>query len=280
MQPQLAGHHDHSLRHRWQRCGRRSAREPKTSSRSRGTTRSCSPTFAQPSLAIRPRPRSSISSARSSSATTSRTSSASPSPMLRLFDIVAQVAPSPLHRAHPGRVRHRQGADCQGYPPELPAPRQGRSSPVNTGAIPGDLLESTLFGHVKGAFTSARFGASKGLFEAANGGTLFLDEIGTMGMDMQAKILRVLQDRRFMNVGGNHRDSGRRPHRRRHQRKSAAGCPRRPLPRGPLLPPERHLAWNCRRCAQRREDIPLLAQHFLQASTRTENGTEAANALA
>jgi DNA-binding NtrC family response regulator len=73
--------------------------------------------------------------------------------------------------------------------------------PVNTGAVPSDLLESTLFGHVKGAFTSA-ISAKKGLFEVANGGTLFLDEIGTMNMDMQAKILRVLQDRRFMHLGG------------------------------------------------------------------------------
>src|SRR6202042_1786510 len=67
--------------------------------------------------------------------------------------------------------------------------------------MPSELLESTLFGHVKGAFTSA-VSAKKGLFEVANGGTLFLDEIGTMGIDMQAKILRVLQDRRFMHLGG------------------------------------------------------------------------------
>ena len=67
--------------------------------------------------------------------------------------------------------------------------------------MPTELLESTLFGHVKGAFTSA-IASKKGLFEVANGGTLFLDEIATMGMDTQAKILRVLQDRRFMHLGG------------------------------------------------------------------------------
>ena len=67
--------------------------------------------------------------------------------------------------------------------------------------MPSELLESTLFGHVRGAFTSA-VNSKKGLFEVAHGGTLFLDEIGTMGMDMQAKILRVLQDRRFMQLGG------------------------------------------------------------------------------
>jgi DNA-binding NtrC family response regulator len=60
-----------------------------------------------------------------------------------------------------------------------------------------------LFGHERGAFTSA-VAAKKGLFEVADQGTLFLDEIGTMGMDMQAKILRVLQDRRFMHLGGTH----------------------------------------------------------------------------
>jgi DNA-binding NtrC family response regulator len=73
--------------------------------------------------------------------------------------------------------------------------------PINTGAMPSELLESTLFGHVKGAFTSA-IASKKGLFEVANGGTLFLDEIATMGMDTQSKILRVLQDRRFMHLGG------------------------------------------------------------------------------
>ena len=67
--------------------------------------------------------------------------------------------------------------------------------------MPSELLESTLFGHVKGAFTSA-VASKKGLFEVANGGTLFLDEIATMGLDTQAKILRVLQDKRFMHLGG------------------------------------------------------------------------------
>jgi transcriptional regulator with PAS, ATPase and Fis domain len=73
--------------------------------------------------------------------------------------------------------------------------------PVNTGSMPADLLESTLFGHVKGAFTSA-VSSKKGLFEVADGGTIFLDEIGTMSLETQAKILRVLQDRKFMHLGG------------------------------------------------------------------------------
>jgi len=121
-------------------------------------------------------------------------------PMLRLFDLVAQVAPS----RSTVLVQGESGTGKELIAKALHAnsPRRDKPFvPVNTGAVPSDLLESTLFGHVKGAFTSA-IAAKKGLFEVANGGTLFLDEIGTMGADMQAKILRVLQDRRFMHLGG------------------------------------------------------------------------------
>ncbi|MEQ5834340.1 sigma-54-dependent Fis family transcriptional regulator [Marinobacter halodurans] len=78
--------------------------------------------------------------------------------------------------------------------------------PVNCGAIPGELLESELFGHEKGAFTGA-ITARIGRFEMAEGGTLFLDEIGDMPLNMQVKILRVLQEKTFERVGSNRTQS-------------------------------------------------------------------------
>ena len=72
---------------------------------------------------------------------------------------------------------------------------------VNTGSVPTELLESTLFGHVRGAFTGA-VATKRGLFEVADGGTIFLDEIGTVSLPTQAKLLRVIQEREFIPVGG------------------------------------------------------------------------------
>ncbi|HYK36031.1 sigma-54 dependent transcriptional regulator [Alloacidobacterium sp.] len=120
--------------------------------------------------------------------------------MLGIFDLVAQVAPSRSTVLIQGESG--TGKELIAKALHANSPRRDKPFvPVNTGAMPSELLESTLFGHVKGAFTSA-IATKKGLFEIANGGTLFLDEIATMGFDTQAKILRVLQDRRFMQLGG------------------------------------------------------------------------------
>jgi DNA-binding NtrC family response regulator len=123
-------------------------------------------------------------------------------PMLKIFDLVAQVAPSRSTVLLQGESG--TGKELIAKALHLNSPRRDRPFvPVNTGSMPPDLLESTLFGHVKGAFTSA-IASKKGLFEIADRGTLFLDEIGTMGLETQSKILRVLQDRRFMHLGGVH----------------------------------------------------------------------------
>jgi Transcriptional regulator containing PAS, AAA-type ATPase, and DNA-binding domains len=80
--------------------------------------------------------------------------------------------------------------------------KEGPFIAVNCGAIPADLLESELFGYEKGAFTGANREGKSGMFELANGGTLFLDEIGDLPKDFQVKLLRAIQEREIMRVGG------------------------------------------------------------------------------
>jgi DNA-binding NtrC family response regulator len=123
-------------------------------------------------------------------------------PMLRIFDLVSQVASS----RSTVLIQGESGTGKELIAKAIHANSQRKNHPfvpVNTGSMPTDLLESTLFGHVKGAFTSA-ISSKKGLFEVADGGTIFLDEIGTMSLETQSKILRVLQDRKFMHLGGVH----------------------------------------------------------------------------
>jgi DNA-binding NtrC family response regulator len=122
--------------------------------------------------------------------------------MLKIFDLVGQVASSRSTVLIQGESG--TGKELIAKAIHANSPRKNHPFvPVNTGSMPADLLESTLFGHVKGAFTSA-ISSKKGLFEVADGGTIFLDEIGTMSLETQAKILRVLQDRKFMHLGGIH----------------------------------------------------------------------------
>ncbi len=120
-------------------------------------------------------------------------------PMLRVFDWVAQVAPSRstvLLQGESGTGKELIAKAIHASSPRGDEP----FVPVNSGSMAADLLESTLFGHVRGAFTGA-IAPKKGLFEVADRGTIFLDEIGNMSLETQAKILRVLQDRRFMRLG-------------------------------------------------------------------------------
>jgi len=143
------------------------------------------------------------------------------------------------------------------------APR-GHFVPIDCGSLVGPLMESELFGHTKGAFTGAGE-AKRGLLDLANGGTAFFDEIGDLPLEMQVKLLRVLQEREFRPVGSlqrvrvdirvvaaTHRDL---------QREVAAGRFREDLFHRLnvvrlTLPPLR----------ERREDIPVLVDRFLAAT--------------
>jgi DNA-binding NtrC family response regulator len=122
-------------------------------------------------------------------------------PMQEVFRLVSQVAPSRstvLITGESGSGKELIAKAIHAHSPRADKP----FIPVNSGSIPVDLLESALFGHVKGAFTGAS-ASHKGFFEAANGGTLFLDEIATLTTETQAKLLRVLQERELMPVGSN-----------------------------------------------------------------------------
>ena len=121
-------------------------------------------------------------------------------PMQKIFDLIAQVAP----RRSTILIEGESGTGKELVAKAIHGSSQrsdGAFVAVNSGSVPSDLLESELFGHVKGAFTGAT-SSKKGLFEIADGGTIFLDEVGTLSLDTQAKLLRVIQEREFRRVGG------------------------------------------------------------------------------
>ena len=120
--------------------------------------------------------------------------------MLQVFQLIAQAAPSRSTILVVGE----SGTGKELVAKAIHANSPRRDKPfvvVNSGSLPHDLLESNLFGHVKGAFTGAVY-AKKGLFELADTGTLFFDEIGNIPLETQAKLLRVMQEREFMRLGG------------------------------------------------------------------------------
>src|SRR5262245_50963675 len=120
--------------------------------------------------------------------------------ILQVLDLVSQVAPS----RSTVLIQGESGTGKELIAKAIHLKSNRADKPfiaVNSGSMPVDLLESTLFGHVRGAFTSA-VAAKKGLFEVADQGTIFFDEIGTVGLETQAKLLRVIQEREFMRLGG------------------------------------------------------------------------------
>jgi len=188
--------------------------------------------------------------------------------MQTILDLVARVAPTRSTILITGET---------GTGKELIAKAIHANSPradkmfvaVNSGSLPPDLLESTLFGHVKGAFTGA-VAARKGYFEIANGGTIFFDEVGNINLETQGKLLRVIQEREFMPLGSSETV-------RVDVRILAATNAdlKRLVEEGRfredlyyrlnvinlVLPPLR----------ERKEDIPLLVEHFFDKYSRENN---------
>jgi DNA-binding NtrC family response regulator len=120
--------------------------------------------------------------------------------MQQVFQLISQAAPSRSTILVVGESG--TGKELVAKAIHATSPRVDRPFiVVNSGNLPPDLLESNLFGHVKGAFTGALY-SKKGLFELADKGTLFFDEIGNIPLDTQAKLLRVMQEREFMRLGG------------------------------------------------------------------------------
>jgi DNA-binding NtrC family response regulator len=120
--------------------------------------------------------------------------------MQQVFDLIGQVAP----RRSTVLIQGESGTGKELVAKAVHASSGRADAPfiaINCGNIPSELLESELFGHVRGAFTGAT-NAKKGLFEAANGGTLFLDEVATISLEIQAKLLRAIQEREFRRLGG------------------------------------------------------------------------------
>jgi DNA-binding NtrC family response regulator len=120
--------------------------------------------------------------------------------MKQVFDLIIQAAPSRSTILITGESG--TGKELVARATHSNSSRSDRSFvTVNSGNLPPDLLESTLFGHVKGAFTGAVY-PKKGLFDLADKGTIFFDEIGNIPLETQAKLLRVMQEREFMRLGG------------------------------------------------------------------------------
>lgn len=121
-------------------------------------------------------------------------------PMQKIFELITQVAPTRstiLIHGESGTGKELVAKAIHAASTRAEAPFVA----VNCGNIPPDLLESEIFGHVRGAYTGAT-SSKKGLFEVADGGTLFLDEVATISLEIQAKLLRVIQEREFRRLGG------------------------------------------------------------------------------
>jgi two-component system response regulator PilR (NtrC family) len=188
--------------------------------------------------------------------------------MKQVFNLIIQAAPSRSTILITGESG--TGKELVARALHTNSPRADRAFvTVNSGNLPPDLLESTLFGHVKGAFTGA-VNPKKGLFDMADKGSIFFDEIGNISPETQAKLLRVMQEREFMRLGGMETIKV------DVRIVAATNCDLRQMVEDGrfredlyyrlhviniYLPPLR----------ERKEDIPLLAQHFLEKYGKENN---------
>jgi two-component system response regulator HydG len=186
--------------------------------------------------------------------------------MQAVFALVRQAAPSDVNVLITGESG--TGKELVAKALHFNSPRADRPFvPVNCAAVPAGLLESELFGHVKGAFTGA-VGSRRGLFREAAGGTLFLDEIGDMAPELQAKLLRAIEDKSVRPVGSDqflslnvrivaasNQDLPARIREGQFREDLYYRLAVIPV----LLPPLR----------ERKEDIPLLAEHFLRRAAES-----------
>jgi DNA-binding NtrC family response regulator len=188
--------------------------------------------------------------------------------MVKLLDLVGQVAPSRSTILITGET---------GTGKELVAKAIHANSPradhmfvaVNSGSLPPDLLESTLFGHVRGAFTSA-IQSKKGYFEVADRGTIFFDEIGTLGVETQIKLLRVLQEKEFIPLGATD------PVRVDVRVLAATNADLFQLVKDGKFREDLYYRLNVINISlpplrERKEDIPLLVEHFFSHYCRENN---------
>ncbi len=188
--------------------------------------------------------------------------------MRQVFDLIIQAAPSRSTILIGGESG--TGKELVARAIHSNSPRASRAFvTVNSGSLPPDLLESNLFGHVKGAFTGAVY-PKKGLFELADKGSIFFDEIGNVPVETQPKLLRVMQEREFMRLGGVETIKV------DVRIIAATNVDLRQMMEEQRFREDLYyrlhvITVQLPALRERKEDIPLLAQHFLQKYS-AENG--------